>query len=203
MHVAARIALTLLVIAGIASGCDESAHVVQNPFEPGNGVESGPGSKLWGDTYSGPQGNHVGCIQGRHLAVLITVHNRTNRTVTLRGGDGPQPFVSVIERVAVQVRRAPPPPKGSNFVSGLRPWSPWPSSSVPIPRGRDAWVQLNFLMRNCAVLQSFEPVTVNRSITLSYSADGAEGTQAIAVPAARIILTRGPLHPVLPLNYVG
>jgi hypothetical protein len=43
---------------------------------------------------------------------------------------------------------------------------------------------------------------VNRSITLNYSAD-VKGTEVVAVAAARIILTRGPLHPRLPINQVG
>ena len=46
-------------------------------------------------------------------------------------------------------------------------------------------------------------MTVNRSITLNYSVGGVRGTQVISVAAARIILTRGPLRPVLPINQVG
>jgi hypothetical protein len=109
----------------------------------------------------------------------------------------------VIKRVAVQVRLAPPPPKGDVFVGGLRNWNPRPASPVAIPPGRDAWVQSNFLMRNCALLRLIEPVTVNRSITLTYGADGTKGTQVIAVRGARIILTRGPRHPTVPINLAG
>jgi len=58
-------------------------------------------------------------------------------------------------------------------------------------------------MRNCALLRSTEPVAVNRSITLNYSAGGVKGTQVITVAAARIFLTRGPLHPAVPINQVG
>jgi hypothetical protein len=58
-------------------------------------------------------------------------------------------------------------------------------------------------MRNCRSLPRGEPLTVNRSITLSYDADGSRRTQTISVAAARIILTRGPLHPKLPINQVG
>ena len=46
-------------------------------------------------------------------------------------------------------------------------------------------------------------MTVNRSTTLEYSAGGDNGTQVVSVRGARIILTRGPLHPRVPINQVG
>jgi hypothetical protein len=193
----------LLAISAIVGGCGSSARSVDNPFVANNGEESGPGSGAWGDTISGPKGMHIGCIPGRKLAVLVTVHNRTKRTIILLGGGGPELLPRVMERVAIQVRLAPPPPKGDAAVLGLRSWNPRPSSSVAIPPGRGGWVQSNFLMRNCALLRLIEPVTVNRSITLTYSADGTQGTQVIAVRGARIILTRGPRHPTVPINQVG
>jgi hypothetical protein len=59
-------------------------------------------------------------------------------------------------------------------------------------------------MRNCALLRGRKQVTVNRSTTLEYSAGGNNnGTQVIYIRGARIILTRGPLHPRLPINHVG
>jgi hypothetical protein len=146
---------------------------------------------------------HTGCIRGRRLAVLITVHNRSKRTITLLGAAGPQPLRDVIERVAAQVRLAPPPPKGDLMVVGLRPWSARDASPVAIPPERDGWVQSNFLMRNCALLRGQQPVTVNRSTTLRYTSRGSNRTQVVSIPGARIILTRGPLHPRLRINHVG
>jgi len=194
---------TALVTLPAVSGCGAGAQAAKPPFAPGGSVESGPGSGLWGDSSSGPSGLRTGCIRGRRFAVLITVHNRSKRTITLLGGGGPQPFRGVIERVAVQVRLVPPPPKGDLVVAGLRPWSRRDSSPVAIPAGRDGWVQSNFLMRNCSLLRGREPALVNRNTTVKYSAGGSNGTQVVSVAAARIILTRGPLHPRLPINQVG
>ncbi len=126
---------TALVGLTVVSGCGAGAQPVKRPFVAGNGAESGPSSGLWGDGSSEPGGLHTGCIRGRRFAVLITVHNRSKRTITLLGGGGPQPFRDVIERVAVQVRLAPPPPKGDLAVIGLRSWLGRNSSPVAIPAG--------------------------------------------------------------------
>lgn len=158
---------------------------------------------MWGDGSSGPSGMHIGCIQGRRFAVLVAVHNTTKRTITLLGGGGPQPSPDVIQRVAVQVRLAPPPNEGGLIQVGLRSWSGRGSPPVAIPPGGDAWVQSNFLMRNCGSLRRDELITVNRSITLTYRVGGSTGTQRISVAGARIVLRRGPLHPSLPTNQVG
>jgi hypothetical protein len=193
--------LALLVVSLVA--CGGAAKPATHPFVSRGGEESGPGSRSWGDGSSGPAGMHVGCIRGRRFAVLVTVHNRTGRTITLLGGGGPQPLVDVIERVAVQVRLAPPPPKGDAAIIGLRGWLGRSSPPVAIPPGRDGWVQSNFLMRDCSLLAGHEPAIVNRSITLGYSANGTKGTQVISVRGARIILIRGPVHPTLPINRAG
>jgi hypothetical protein len=195
-------AITVGVIVG--SGCGASTQADGAPLALGGGVAAGPTSGLWGDGSSTPTGMHIGCIRGRRLAVLITVTNRTKRTITLLGGGGPQRLAAVIERVAVQVRLASPPPNGDAVGDpGLRSWSARNTTPVPIPAGRSAWVQSNFLMRDCGSLRGDQASTLNRSITLAYSADGRRGTQRVAVAAARIILTRGPLHPKLPINQVG
>lgn len=194
-------------VAGVAlaaTGCGGS-HLttpIKAPFVARGGVSSGPSSGLRGDGSSDPSGMRIGCIRGRRFAVLITIHNRSKHTVTFLGAKRIN-LAGVIERVAVQVRLAPPPPKGDIAVTGLRSWSGRTSTPVAIPVGRDAWVQSNFLMRNCARLRSRGPLTVNQSITLAYRAANAEGTQTVSVRAARIILTPGPLHPRLPINRVG
>jgi hypothetical protein len=198
----ALVVLAAALTVTVASGCDAGTKAVKRPFVAGTGVESGPSSGLWGDGSSGPDGMQIGCIRGRRLAVLITVQNRTKRTVRLLG-TAPQGLFRVIEPVAVQVSLAPPPTKGDYFVSGLRSWNTHDSSSVAIPGGREGWVQLNFLMRNCDLLRWLAPATVNRSITLAYSVGGAKGTQVLSVPSARITLTRGPAHPRLPVNQIG
>jgi hypothetical protein len=166
--------LGLSVISGCSAG--------NQAFVARGGVESGPGSSLWGDGSSGPEGMEIGCIPRRRLAVLITVHNRTKHTVTLLGAGGAEASPAVIERAAAQVRLAPPPPKGDLFVSGLRGWSRRNPQPVAIPPGRDGWVQSNFLMRNCALLS--RPVTVNKSISLRYRVGGSLRRQAVSVPAA-------------------
>jgi len=145
---------------------------------------------------------HVGCIDGRRFAVLITVHNWAKDAVTLLRAGGPEDAPTVIKRVAVQVRLAPPPPTGDRVVAALREWNGKESPPAAIPAGRDAWVQSNFLMRNCRSLLRKETLTANRT-TLTYSVTGAGGTQVVSVRSATIILTRGPLHPSLPINQVG
>jgi hypothetical protein len=197
----AAVAIAIGVIVG--SGCDSSTQAESAPFAVGGGVAVGPTSGLWGDGSSTPTGMHVGCIRGRRLAVLITVTNRAKGTIRLQGGGGPQRSAAVIERVGVQVRLASPPPTGDAVGDpGLRSWSAR-NSTVAIPAGRRAWVQSNFLMRDCAALRGDQASTLNRGITLAYSAGGRRGTQRVSVAAARIILTRGPLHPKLPINQAG
>ena len=109
----------------------------------------------------------------------------------------------VIDRFAVQVRLAPPPPKGDLIVSGLRSWSGQKSAPAAIPAGRDAWVQSNFLMRHCSSLGSKGRLAVNRSITLTYRTGSTTEMQVISVTGARILVTRGPIHPSLPINRTG
>jgi hypothetical protein len=191
------------LLLATVTGCGAAKQPIHAPFVARGGESSGPGSGLWGDGSSGPYGMHIGCIRGRRFTVLITVHNRSKHTVTILGGGGPQPFAGVIQRIAVRVRLAPPPPKGDVFISGLRSWDRRNSSPAAIPPKRDGWVQSNFLMRNCALLRGRRRLTTNRTITLRYSASGTQGTQVIAVRGARMILTRGPVHPTLPINHVG
>jgi hypothetical protein len=59
-------------------------------------------------------------------------------------------------------------------------------------------------MRDCGSLQKDEALTVNRSVILVYDPGrGVYGAQPIAVRSAKIILTRGPLHPKVPVNTIG
>src|SRR3954471_19252193 len=130
------------LIVGVASGCGGASgggHAVRDPFTTLPGVESGPGSGLWGDGGSGPGGLKTGCIDGRKLAVLITVHNETKETISLLGGAGDKNSTSSIEPVSVQVSLRPPPTSGSLMQTGLRPWTTSGSPPADIPPGRDAW----------------------------------------------------------------
>lgn len=192
-----------MAVVLLGAGCGGTNRVPVAAFVAEGGTSSGPGSGLWGDGTSGPSGLHVGCIDGRRFAVLITVHNRTNQRITLVRAGGRVEAPRVIERVAVQVSLAPLPPTGDRLVLGLRAWDRHPSPAAVIPPRRDAWIQSNFLMRNCQSLRQHETLIVNRTTTLTYTVDGGEETEDVSVRGARMILTRGPLHPTLPINQVG
>jgi hypothetical protein len=191
-----RIVLLGVVLAGLLAGCSlggRSAHRdAVPPFTTPGDTESGPGSGLWGDTSSGPTGDHIGCLPGRHYALAVTLHNRSASTVTITDVSGPDPAPRIIRRVAVQLRLAPPPPNGDLAVSNLQRWSASPPQPTAIPPGRSAVVQSNFLMGHCDDLRPHQALTLNRAIVVAYRVGPDEGHQKIAQKSARIILTRGP-----------
>lgn len=171
----------------------------RGPFVPGGGIATGPGSSLWGDRSSGPDGMQVGCVSRRHLAIAVMLRNRSREAVMLVGAAGPD-SPSIISRVAVQLRLAPPPPSGDMLFTPLRHWSAAPAVPVMIPPGRSAIVQSNFLMRHCNTLTGAQTLTVGGSLTLSYRQAAHSGQQRVTVPGARIILARGPSkHPCSPV----
>jgi hypothetical protein len=180
------------VLALVGAGCGEASRSVSEPFVSNGGIEGGLGSGLWGDTSSGPDGEHLGCISGRHYAQAITLRNRSTTAVTLTDARGSEPAPRIIRRVAVQFRLAPPPPHGDIFVSNLRRWSASPPTPVTIPPGRSAAVQSNFLMGQCYELAARQVLTVNDAIVVDYRASGKTGQQEIAQRSARLILTPGP-----------
>jgi hypothetical protein len=51
-------------------------------------------------------------------------------------------------------------------------------------------VQSNFVMQNCGLLVPHGRLVANQTTTLNFEAQGNSGSEQIAVPAARIILTR-------------
>jgi hypothetical protein len=191
--VAPRTALivTAILLLG-ATGCGGSSHGFSQPFVVNGGIEAGPGSGLWGDTVSGPDGMHLGCLARRHYALVVTMRNRSNAAVTLTGARGPDPAPRIIRRGAVQFRLAPPPPKGDLVVTNLRRWSAAAAVPVTIPPGRSAAVQSNFLMRHCDELGRNRTLVVDGSLVLGYRASGHAHRQELAQRSARIILTRGP-----------
>jgi hypothetical protein len=185
---AGLVAVPILLLA--ATGCGASAH--SQPFVANGDFESGPGSGLWGDTMSGPDGDHLGCFPGRRYASAVTLRNQLNEAVTLTAADGPDPAPSIIHRIALQFRLAPPPPNGDLIVSNLRRWSTATSAPVSIPPGRSAAVQSNFVMRHCEELTRNRPLVVDGSLVVRYRASGHAGRQEITQRGSRIILTPGP-----------
>jgi hypothetical protein len=170
------------------------------PFVPNGGVEAGPGSGLWGDKGSGPDGQHLGCLARRRYALVVTLRNRSSSAATLTGARGADPAPRIIRRVAVQFRLAPPPPEGDFFVPNLRRWSAAPAVPVTIPPGRSAVVQSNFVMRHCEELPRNRALVVNGSLVLSYRTAGHEARHEVAQRSARIILERGPtIRPCIPV----
>jgi hypothetical protein len=180
------------VLALCGAGCGETSHLVSQPFVANGGTEGPLSSGLWGDTSSGPDGMHLGCISGRHAALAITLRNRSSTAVTLTGAHGSEPAPLIIRRVAVQFRLAPPPPTGDFFVSNLRRWSASAPRPVTIPPGRDAVVQSNFLMGRCEDIGPRQELTVNSAVVVEYRASGHAGRQQVAQRSARILLSQGP-----------
>ena len=115
--------------------------------------------------------------------------------MTLTGAALDSSSTSIIRRVAVQFRLAPPPPTGDVVVVGLRAWSRSGARPTTIPPGRKAWVQSNFELNNCNLLSPGHALVANRAIAVTYQANGHDGTQRIAMTGARIILTGRPAVP--------
>jgi len=182
----------IAVLALFGAGCGEASHSVSRPFVSNGGIEGGLGSGLWGDASSGPDGDHLGCIPGRHYAQAITLRNRSTTAVTLTDARGSEPAPRIIRRVAVQFRLAPQPPRGDLMVINLRRWSAAPPAPVTIPPGRSGAVQSNFLMEHCDELARGHELIVNDAIVVDYRASGKTGEQEIAQRSARIVLRPGP-----------
>lgn len=164
------------------------------PFGAPGGVSGGPGSGLWGDTSSGPNGDQIGCIAGRHYSQTTTLHNRTRSTLKITGVSGKEPAPSIIRRVAVQLRLAPQTSSSGSLVGdpGYEGWSRAPLVPLSVPPGRSTFVQSNFLMQRCDQLRPHQTLIVNRAILVAYDEGQRTGHQRIAIPSAQIILTRGP-----------
>lgn len=186
-----RLAAAAIVLLG-AAGCGSSSDGFKQRFAVNGGIEAGPGSGLWGDTSSGPDGMHVGCVAGRHYAFAFTIRNRSNAAVILQSAQGSDPAPGIIRRVAVQFRLAPPPTTGSRFVSNLRRWSSAPATPVTIASRRSAAVQSNFVMRHCKALAGGRTLVVDGSFLLNFQASDHAERQKVVQRSARILLTRGP-----------
>jgi hypothetical protein len=170
-------AFAVIVLEGCGSQAARSRAADALVRAPGN--EAGATSGDWGDGAWDAHGLRLGYLEGRRFRLLFTLRNRTSSPLVLLGAGGAQRAHSLLRRVAVQVRPAPPPPKGDLGVTGLRRWSSALPRPVTVPAGRDAWVQVDFVMRGAC--RWFDPgarQTVNRSILVHYR-DGAEATQRI------------------------
>ena len=169
-----------------------SAHAPTGPFVAGGEFAAGPGSGLWGDTTSGRDGDHLGCIPGRLYAQAVSLRNDSTETVTLTGATGRHdPAPRIIGRVATQLSLAPPKSRDSRITGIiLRHWSAAPARPVAIPPGRSAVVQSNFRMPRCNDLADGRTLVVPGELLLSYRVGDAVGRER--VPEVPIILTRGP-----------
>lgn len=168
------------------------------PFVLNGGSVGGGGSGLWGDGASGPHGATLGCIDRRHYSEAFGLQNRSHAAVTLVGAQGANPAPIVIERVAVQLRLAPPqrPTTTTNWGGDgdlvYRGWSAAPTRPVTIPPGRIATVQSNFLMHDCQSLARRRPVVVPGSLVLTYRQAGRVRRKTISLPSERLTLVPGP-----------
>lgn len=166
----------------------------RGPFVPTGTLEAGSTSGHWGDGSSRRAGAVLGCFSRRHYSFAITVRNRSSRAVTLTGARGPDPLPRVLERVAMQVRAAPPPPIGEGIQRPLiKQWSAAPARPVTIRPGRRAVVQSNFLMRHCESLARNEKVVVPGSFVLGYRRSGRAGRQHVVQQNAGFSLVPGPI----------
>lgn len=171
-----------------------AVHAGRRPFVPGGALQDGATNGHWGDESSARTGDVLGCFSRRHYSFAITVRNRSGRVVTLTGASGPDPLPRVLDRVAMQVRRAPPPPIGEGIERPLiEHWSAAPARPVRIRPGHDAVVQSNFLLRHCDSLPHERRVTVPGSFVLTYRVSGRSGRERIVDRSAGFSVVPGPV----------
>ena len=181
-----------LALTGVAAV--PGVHAGRGPFVPDGAFQGGASNGHLGDRSSRRAGNVLGCLSQRHYSFAITVRNRSGRAVTLTGASGPDPRPSVLDRVAMQVRHAPPPPVGEGLAPPLiKHWSAAPERPVTIRPGRSAVVQSNFLMRHCKSLAPNQKVVVPGSFVLSYRLSGRAGRQHVVQRSAGFSLAPGPI----------
>jgi hypothetical protein len=169
-------------------------HTGPGPFVPDGAFQGGATSGHLGDGGTARTGTLLGCFSGRHYSFAITVRNRSSRVVILTDARGPDPLPRVIERVAMQVRAAPPPPTG-DFPGPplIKHWSAAPARPVRIRPGHSAVVQSNFVMRHCDSLPLHRRVTVPGSFVLSFRRSGRAGQQHVVQRSAGFNVVPGPI----------
>jgi hypothetical protein len=184
-------ALAAVVLAGCSwhGNAGSSTPAMAAPFVASGGNSGGPGSGLWGDTVSGPSGNHLGCIPGRRYTLVVGLRNRSPKPVTVTSVAGPQAAPAIIHRVQTLIELAPRAQQGDGTVGYP---SDWTSPPLQVPPGKSALVQTTFLMGRCDKLRRHRRLVANRVITVAYRDGTSAGHQDVPQRAARIVLTRGP-----------
>jgi hypothetical protein len=183
-----------LSVVGVAWGASSpDVRAGRGPFIPTDTLDGGSGSGFWGDRSSARAGEELGCFSRRHYSFTITLRNRSRRPATLTDARGPDPLPSVVARVAVQFRHAPPPPTGDMIVVPLRHWSAAPPRPLTIRPGKSAIVQTNFLMRHCSNLKGGRTVRIPGTFSLSYRQSGRAGRQRVVQRSAGFSVIAGPI----------
>jgi hypothetical protein len=179
-----------LVASALAAGL-ALASAGHGPFAPTGTIATGAGSGFWGDvSRSGVR--VLGCFSRRHYTQAISVRNRSGSAVTLTGARGADPVPSVVDRVAEQIRPAPPS-TGDLPEPLIRHWSAVPTRAVRIRPGQSAVVQSNFLMRHCSTLRHGRTVVVPGSFVLRYRLKGHAGRQRVVQRSAGFRVVAGPV----------
>jgi hypothetical protein len=183
------LAVPLLLVVSSSAAFAHFSYQSVGPFVSDNVLGTTSAGTAVGDGPWTPTGLHLACVAGRRYALSMALRNRSDSAVTLTWASVDPPSARIVRRVAVQFRLAPPDPKGDIVVSGLRPWSRSAPTAVIVGAGRTVWVQENFVMQNCGLLASDQALIANRSITLTYRANGHTGSQQLGIPGLRLIVT--------------
>jgi hypothetical protein len=183
-----------LAVVGAAWGASHpDVRAGRGPFIPNGDLEGGSGSGMWGDRSSARYGDELACLSRRHYSFTITLRNRSQRRATLIDASGPDPLPSVVARVAVQFRPAPPPSTGDAPVVLLRRWSAAPPRPVTIRPGKSVILQTDFLMRHCKELRGGRTIHLPGSFVLSYRQSGRAGRQHVVQQSAGFTVIAGPV----------
>lgn len=184
------------LVAGLAltgaALANSGIRAAPGPFVPTGIVNGGSTSGSWGDRSPAGEGLVLGCLSRRHYSLAITVRNRSRRPVTLTGVRGPNPLPRVVDRVAVQLRKAPSS-TGDVPQPLLRQWSAAPLEPLTIRPGRNAVVQSDFLLRHCNSLPRGRDVVVPGSFVLSYRQAGHAARQRVEQAGAAFGVGPGPI----------
>ena len=181
---------TALLLVFPALGDIRGAPQAPFAYDAASGTDSGPVSGLWGDGSSGPSGIELGCIPGRRYGMAIVVHNQTEQAVTILRVGGVQRHVRVIKRVAVQARPKQPENGEARSDIGLRSWSRTSGQPLTVPAGSDAWLQLNFLMGRCSLINPSGQLVVSDRLAITYQDSSGATDQEQTPRVQRLILTR-------------
>lgn len=171
--------------------CGNGARTViaaRSPFVRAAHNEAAPGRGPW----LAQRGIFEPYRDGGHLSVLFAVRNRSRSEVTLVGAAAPQSGHRLLRRVGVQLKLAPPPPKGDLAVIGMRRWRRSRPTPVVVPPGREAWVQFDFVLTDCRFFDAGVVQTYNRRTILRYRAHGRTFETALDLTGDQVTITAPP-----------